>query len=158
MHCNGVFIIFFYFPYFLIHIQNGFFFQIIFFSFFEKKGKMFYSCEVKDGKNVAALSIHPFLNLSEEEMKQEYLSYMDAAQALHQQTGTKVTEVIDLQGITLSQALPNIALLVRILSLGESYDHAHKTILRNPPYGTYHIFETVVSLLPWVSAQKVEIC
>ena len=96
------------------------------------------------------INVEYFLTLSETEMKEKYMQFMQESQDLSRSEGKKVVEIVDVKNISIVTAMQNVFLLARVLELGKDFSHAEKTVFINAPSTVTPFVNKIIHILPWL--------
>jgi hypothetical protein len=77
-----------------------------------------------------------------------YMSFLEEGRDMSEACGERITEVLDVDGVSLMDALKHLALLMSLLQVGVKYDHADKIVLKNMPSGIESAWNTLKSKIP----------
>lgn len=93
-----------------------------------------------------------------DEIRCRYDAFLEEGKRLHETTGKKIVEVLDVGGVSSSRALYLSPLLVEILKKGVSCDHAGAVRLTNAPMWSVSVWNAVLAAVPAVGGKTVAFC
>lgn len=92
-----------------------------------------------------------------DEIRRRYDLFLEEGRSLAEERGEKITEVLDVEGVSLSSAVWYTPLLIELLRKGQGYDHAERIRVVNAPSGAVSVWRAVLKALPSLEAKNVEI-
>ena len=104
------------------------------------------------------VSVSDILSLKDvNEIRRRYDLFLQEGLSLAEETGDKITEVLDVGGVSLTSAVRYTPLLIELLRKGQRYDHAKRIRIINAPNGAVSVWNAVVKALPSLKDKNVEI-
>ena len=111
-------------------------------------------------------SAGPFLSVSVSEIlssgdageiRRRYDLFLEEGRCLAEEAGDKITEVLDVEGVSLAIATWYTPLLIELLRKGQGYHHAKRIRVVNAPRGAVTVWKVVLKALPSLESKNVEI-